>query len=100
MSTLLTFTTVVGLIITTALLSSIITAALPRVPKWWSAFKSRIKRKKHTIEDNNIEVIVNQVNDLQTQVDNLAERLATRDTNRKSNIRRDVREYLEELKNG
>lgn len=55
-------------------------------------------RKKRTIEDNNIEVIVNQVNDLQTQVDNLAEVVSRRDKNRKHNIRRDVREYLSELR--
>ena len=60
--------------------------------------KRLFTRKERTIEDNNIEVIVNQVNDLQTQVDNLAERLATRDHNRRSNIRRDVRDYLSELR--
>lgn len=47
---------------------------------------------------NNIEVIVNQVNDLQTQVDNLAEVVSRRDKNRKHNIRRDVRDYLSELR--
>ena len=38
--------------------------------------------------------------DLEKQVNNIAERLSTRDRNRKNNIRRDVRDYLEELKDG
>ena len=40
-----------------------------------------------------------QVDELKEQINNLAERLATRDSNRKNNTRRVVREYLEELKN-
>ena len=35
---------------------------------------------------------------LETQVDNLAEKVATKDRNRKHNIRRDVRDYLNELR--
>lgn len=66
------------------------------------ALVMRLKRvfttKKRTIEDNNIEVIVNQINDLQTQVNNLAEAVATRDKNRKYNTRKEVREYLAELR--
>ncbi len=119
------FPFMVGLILSTAILSSLITTALPTLIQRWSTFKSRIKRKltrkPKTIEQHNVEVLVekvneleevgkkivykqmkhvNQIDDLQEQVDNLAERLATRDTNRKSNTRRVVREYLEELKNG
>ena len=48
------------------------------------------------------EVIINtsqsQIDDLQTQVDNLAEVLAIRDKNRKYNTRKEVREYLAELR--
>jgi len=36
--------------------------------------------------------------DLQEQINNLAERLATRDANRKNNTRREVRDYLAELR--
>lgn len=47
-------------------------------------------------------VIVNnsqsQIDDLQAQVNNLAEALATRDKNRKYNTRKEVREYLAELR--
>ncbi len=60
--------------------------------------KRLFTRKERTIEDNNIEVIVNQINDLQTQVNNIAEQIATRDKNRKYNTRREVRDYLAELR--
>ena len=60
--------------------------------------KRLFTRKERTIEDNNIEVIVNQINDLQTQVNNIAEQVATRDRNRKYNTRREVRDYLSELR--
>ncbi len=119
------FPFMVGLILSTAILSSLITTALPTLIQRWSTFRHNIKRKftrkPKTIEQHNVEVLVekvneleevgkkivykqmkhvNQIDDLQTQVNNLAERLATRDTNKKNNIRRATREYLEELKNG
>ena len=98
------FPFMVGLILSTAVLSSIITTSLPTLGRRFNVFKHKIKRvltrKPKTIEQHNVEVLVEKVNDLQTQVDNLAERLSNRDTNRKHNTRRVVREYLEELKNG
>ena len=70
----------------------------------WYVIKHSISHRKNIKVDmlantNKIElgILKQQVNDLQTQVDNLAEKLATRDHNRKSNIRRDVRDYLAEL---
>ncbi len=111
-------------ILGTALLSAVVTTALPHVPKWWDALKSRIKRKPNAQTDMDmVDVILiakltervdqleevgkkmiyklkekeDQINDLEEQVDNLAERLSTRDTNRKSNTRREVRDYLKEL---
>ena len=39
-----------------------------------------------------------QIDDMQYQIKNLSERLARRDKDRKSNTRREVRDYLEELK--
>ena len=117
---------VVLLILSTAGLSAVITTTLPHVPKWWNVLKHSIKRKstpkssdmdmvdviivaKLTERVDELEEVgkkivykqmkhVNQIDDLQEQVDNLAERLSTRDANRKSNTRRVVREYLEELK--
>ena len=45
----------------------------------------------------NITDMEKRMSDLQTQVDNLAEVVATRDSNRKYNTRREVRDYLKEL---
>ena len=110
-----------GIILGTALLSAVVTTALPYVPKWWNALKSRIKRKsndkdivdviliaKLTERADKVEEIVRdlvrytnedekRMDDLQEQINNLVEVKYTRDRNRKNNIRRDVREYLKEL---
>jgi len=110
-----------GIILGTALLSAVVTTALPYVPKWWNALKSRIKRKsndkdivdviliaKLTERADKVEEIVRdlvrytnedekRMDDLQEQINNLAEVKYNRDRNRKNNIRRDVREYLKEL---
>jgi cell division protein FtsB len=62
----------------------------------------RLKRlftaKKHTIEQHNLEVIVERVNELEEQINNIAEAKYVRERNRKSNIRREVRDYLAELR--
>ena len=110
-----------GIILGTALLSAVVTTALPYVPKWWNALKSRIKRKSNTTDIVDVILIAkltervdqleevgkkmiyklkekeDQINDLQEQVDNLIEVKYNRDRNRKNNIRRDVRDYLKEL---
>ena len=69
--------------------------AMPYVSMLRNAIKSRIRRGKNTITLDRVAI-----EDLQSQIDNLAERLATRERSRKNNLRRDIREYLEELKNG
>ena len=81
--------------------------AMPYVSMLRNAIKSRIRRGKNTKADmltntNKIElgVLKLKVEDLEKQVNNIAERLSTRDRNRKNNIRRDVRDYLAELKDG
>ena len=45
--------------------------AKPYVDTLVMRLKRLFTRKERTIEDNNLEVIVNQINDLQTQVDNI-----------------------------
>jgi hypothetical protein len=91
-------------ILGTALLSAVVTTALPHVPKWWDALKSRIKRKStpKSSDMDMVDVIIvakltERVDDLQKQIDNLVEVKYNRDRNRKNNIRRDVRDYLKEL---
>ena len=61
----------------------------------WYVIKSSISHRKNTQSTTDYQ---QQINDLQTQVDNLAERLTTRDANRKNNTRREIRDYLEELR--
>ncbi len=92
-----------GIIVGTALLSAVVTTALPHVPKWWNAFKSRIKRKPNVPKATDmVDVIIiaqltERIDDLEEQLNNVIEAKYTRDRNRKNNIRRDVREYLKEL---
>ena len=92
------------IILGTAILSAVVTQALPSLPTYWNAFITRIRRvftRKHkpdcALMEHNIEVIVNRVNELEEQVNNLATNHYRRDRNRLSNIRRDVRDYLKEL---
>ena len=95
---------VVGIIILTALLSAVVTTALPYMPKWWNALKHSIKRKStpKSSDMDMVDVIIvakltERIDELQEQVNNLVEVKYNRDRNRKNNIRRDVREYLKEL---
>lgn len=90
-------------ILGTALLSAVVTTALPYVPKWWNALKSRIKRKSNVpTATDMVDVIIiaqltERIDDLEEQLNNVIEAKYTRDRNRKNNIRRDVRDYLKEL---
>jgi flagellar motor component MotA len=90
-------------ILGTALLSAVVTTALPYMPKWWNALKSRIKRKPNVpTATDMVDVIIiaqltERIDDLEEQLNNVIEAKYTRDRNRKNNIRRDVREYLKEL---
>jgi len=93
---------VVGLIIFTAFLTTIVSTALPYVPKWFNMFKSRIKRKSNATDMVDIIIIAQlteRVNELEEQINNVASNSYNRDKNRKNNIRRDVRDYLKELQN-
>lgn len=100
---MLAFPIVVGLIILTAFLTAVVSTSMPYVINVWNAFKSRIRRKKDTMDVVDVIIIAQlqeRIDELEDQVDNLAQALSTRDKNRKSNLRRDVREYLNEIKNG
>jgi len=91
-------------IITTAITTYIFTLAVPVVKAKWNAFKYAKKRKftnnkPYPLLQLEIEQNAKKIKELEEQMDNVAERLATRDKNRKYNTRREVRDYLEELKN-
>ena len=59
--------------------------------------KRLFSRKERAIEQHNLEVIVERMNELEEQMNNVAETHFRRETNRKNNIRREVRDYLKEL---
>lgn len=67
------------------------------VKQLWYVIKSSISPRKNTQIIGTDPLILSKLEDLQTQVDNLAEVVSRRDKNRKHNTRRDVREYLAEL---
>ena len=101
MNEMIVMPSVVLLILSTAVLSAVVTQALPHVPKWWDALKNSIKRKP-TPKTDIVDVILiakltERVDDLEEQLTNVIEAKYTRDRNRKNNIRRDVRDYLKEL---
>ena len=94
------------LILGTAVLSAVVTQALPYMPKWWNALKHSIRRKP-TPKSNATDIVdviliaklTERIDDLEEQLTNVIEAKYTRDRNRKNNIRRDVRDYLKELQN-
>ena len=97
---------VVTLIVSTAILSAVVTSAMPYVPNMWYAIKTRIKRifmRNNNRHDNDIFDVLQvqelnaKIDDLNEQVRNIAETQSTQTRNRKYNLRRDVREYLMEL---
>lgn len=79
------------ILVLTAVGSAYVTSHMPTLKRWYNALKTRNKRTN----DSNLS---KRVADLEDQVNNLAEQLASRDRNRKGNLRRDVREYLAELR--
>ncbi len=83
-------------IITTVIITYTTMVSIPHVKKYLKSIKSRIKRRQHAKPNTDIS---KRLDDLQTQINNLVEVKYNRDTNRKNNIRRDVREYLKELQN-
>ena len=101
MQTMLTFPIMVLAILFTAILSSIITVAVPRMPKWYNALKNKIKRKptQDIMDVYLISQLQAKVEELEAEVDNLARRLTNRQHNQTKIIRQEVRNYLEDLKN-
>ena len=92
------------IILGTAILSAVVTQTLPYMPKWWNAFKDAIRRvftRKDKMDMVDVVIIAKlqeRIDELEEQVNNLAKNHYRREQNRRNNIRRDVREYLEELR--
>lgn len=90
-------------ILGTAVLSAVVTQAIPYMPKWWNAFKNAIKRVFTRKEKDIVDVVIiaqlqDRIDELEEQVNNVAKNNYRRETNRKNNIRREVRDYLNELR--
>ena len=93
---------VVTLILSTTILTAVISASLPTLGRWFKSFKTRIKRKSNATDIVDVILIAKlteRVDDLQEQLNNVVEAKPIASRNRKNNIRRDVREYLQELQN-
>ncbi len=69
----------------------------PHVLKMRMHIMQYFTRKKHT-PNVYCDDLQSQINELKEQINNVAERLSTRDTNRKHQVRREIRDYLEELR--
>jgi hypothetical protein len=90
-------------IITTAVLTYTFTLAVPYVKMKYNAFKHAKKRTKTpdcALMEHNIEVLVEKMNQLEEQMSNVAKNAYRREQNRKSNIRRTVKELLQEIADG
>jgi len=101
MNEMLTLPLFVVLLLLTSVLASIITTMMPMLPKYWYAFKTHIRRVFTRKPKTNVycDDLSKRIDDLEEQINNIAEIQATQQRNRKYNIRRDVREYLKELQN-
>lgn len=86
----------------TAITTYSVMAMMPIVKAKWNAFRNAKKRTKtphDMLMEHNMEELVERMNELEGQINNIIEVKYTRERNRKSNIRREVREYLKELQN-
>lgn len=72
--------------------------AQPYVQMGWQWFKSLISHKKPQQSNVYCDDLQAQINELKEQMDNVAANSYRREQNRKSNIRREVRDYLAELR--
>ena len=70
----------------------------PYVIRWWKRVKPFKKRKSNIFDVLQYDTLNKRIDELEIQLHNVAEKLAIRDKNRKHNVRREVIEYLEELK--
>ena len=85
------------LLVLTAIGSSIMTAYAPAMLARLKRLFTRTKRQTQNVSCVELEA---RITELETQINNIIEVRYNREKNRKHNIRREVRDYLEELKNG
>jgi len=92
------------LLVITALGSSVMTsyapAMLARIKRLFTRKKRFTNTKPCSLIQIEVDELQKKVKELEEQMDNVAQNSYRREQNRKNNIRREVRDYLEELKNG
>ena len=91
------------LIIITAVSTCALTLSVPVLKQVFNAFIDIIKRrftrkpKMDMVDVILISKLSERIDELEEQMDNVAKNSYRRETNRKNNIRREVRDYLKEL---
>ena len=72
----------------------------PYVIRWFKRVKPQKKRKSNVdiLDILQYERLTKRVSELEEQLNNVAKSHYVREANRKNNVRKSVREYLEELK--
>lgn len=68
-----------------------------RIKRLFTA-KKRTEQPDCRLMEHNIEELVERMNELEQQINNIIEVKYRREQNRKNNIRREVRDYLKELR--
>ena len=103
MTEMIAFPIVVVFIVGTAFLTALVSTTLPSWPKYWHTFKTRIKRKKtkqpkmDMVDVFIISQLQDRIDEMEKIVNEVAGNNYRREQNRKSNVRREVRDYLQEL---
>ena len=88
------------IIILACVLTLIFREMTPYVIGWFKRVKSTKKRKSNVdiLDILQYERLTKRVSELEEQLNNVAKSHYVREANRKNNVRKSVREYLEELK--
>jgi hypothetical protein len=87
------------IIILACLLTLTFREMTPYVIRWWKRVKPFKKRKSNIFDVLQYDILNKRIDELEIQLHNVAEKLAIRDKSRKANVRKEVLEYLKELKN-
>ena len=88
------------IIILACILTLIFRESTPYVIRWFKRVKPQKKRKSNVdiLDILQYERLTKRVSELEEQLNNVAKSHYVREANRKNNVRKSVREYLEELK--
>jgi len=88
------------IIILSCVLTLIFRESTPYVIRWFKSIKSRKKRKSNVdiLDILQYERLTKKMGELEEMMNEVAANSYRREQNRKNNIRREIRDYLEELR--